>query len=121
LRGSGTEEGAVGAIHSVDSNDLPWTEYAPAADGGGPSPIRVKALSGGRGDVPSMQYLEYAPGHADPVHRHATGEVFVVTDGELWLDDVRHGPGAVAYVPADTDYAVRAGGDGVRYFRIVVA
>jgi quercetin dioxygenase-like cupin family protein len=67
-----------------------------------------------------MQYLEYAAGHTDPVHRHDTGEVFVVTEGELWLDDTCNGPGAVVYVPADTDYAVRAGADGVRYFRIVV-
>jgi quercetin dioxygenase-like cupin family protein len=68
-----------------------------------------------------MQFVEYAPGHSDHVHRHDEGEVFLVTEGELWLDDeTRHGPGSVMYIPPDTDYAVRAGAEGARYYRIVV-
>jgi quercetin dioxygenase-like cupin family protein len=53
------------------------------------------------------------------VHRHDTGEVFVVIEGEIWLDEARNGPGSVVYIAPDTDYAVRAGDEGARYFRIV--
>ena len=67
-----------------------------------------------------MQYVEYAPGHADSVHRHDTGEVFVVTQGSFELGDTVSGAGAVVYVPRDTDYALVAGPEGVRFFRIVV-
>jgi quercetin dioxygenase-like cupin family protein len=67
-----------------------------------------------------MQYIEYGPGQADSVHRHDTGEVFIVTEGELWIDDTRLGPGGLIFIPADTDYAVRAGDEVTRYFRVVV-
>jgi len=107
-------------IFSADEHDLEWATYegADAADAG-MAAIRFKALSYGRRDVPSMTYIEYAPGCTDPVHKHDTGEVFVVIEGEIWLDDARNGPGSVVYIAPDTDYAVRAGDEGARYFRIV--
>ena len=109
-------------IFSVDEHDLEWSTYdgADAADAG-MAAIRYKALSYGNRGVPSMTYIEYAPGCTDPVHRHDTGEVFVVIEGEIWLDDARNGPGSVVYIAPDTDYAVRAGDEGARYFRIVTA
>ena len=109
-------------IFCRDEHDLPWSTYesADAADAG-MTAIRYKALSYGRRDVPSMTYIEYAPGCTDPVHKHDTGEVFVVIEGEIWLDDARNGPGSVVYIAPDTDYAVRAGDEGARYFRIVTA
>ena len=91
--------------------------YVPGDD----DAIRVKALTYGAGDkVPPIQYVEYAPGHSDEVHRHDTGEVLIVTDGELWLDDAGNGPGSIVFIAADTDYAVRGGDEGVRFFRVVV-
>jgi quercetin dioxygenase-like cupin family protein len=66
-----------------------------------------------------VQYVEYAPGHTDPVHHHSTGEFFIVTEGSLWLEDVETGPGGVVFIPANTDYAVHAGDGGVKYFRVV--
>src|SRR5207253_2887941 len=83
----------------------------------GPAAIRYKALTAGARGVPSVQYLEYGPGQTDPVHQHDVGEFFIVTSGEMWLDDAKAGPGGVVFVPANTEYAVRAGDDGVRYFR----
>jgi quercetin dioxygenase-like cupin family protein len=71
--------------------------------------------------VTRVQFIEYAPGHSDPVHRHDEGEVFIVTEGELWLDGARSGPGSVLCIPRDTDYAVRSGAQGARFFRVVVA
>jgi hypothetical protein len=54
------------------------------------------------------------------VHRHEVDEFFIVTEGSIWLDDVESGVGSVVFIPRDTDYAVRAGESGARYFRVVV-
>jgi quercetin dioxygenase-like cupin family protein len=108
----------VGEIFQINENEVPWAEYAEA--GGERAQIRYKALTLDAAGVPPVQYVEYAPGHTDPVHRHKTGEFLVVTDGELWLDDTANGPGSIVFVPRDTDYAVRGGAEGVRFFRVVV-
>ena len=68
-----------------------------------------------RGDL-----MRVTSGQTDPVHRHDKGEFFIITMGEMWLDGAKTGPGGVAFIPANTDYAVRAGDEGVRYFRVVV-
>ncbi len=107
----------MGTIFTVNQGDLPWSDYR-AADG--TAAIRVKALTKEATEAPSMQYIEYGPGQADSVHQHDTGEVFIVTEGELWIDDSRVGPGGLIFIPADTDYAVRAGDEVTRYFRVVV-
>jgi quercetin dioxygenase-like cupin family protein len=67
-----------------------------------------------------VQYIEYGPGHPDPVHQHATSEFFIVTSGEMWLNDEKTKLGRVVFIPANTNYAIRAGDDGVQYFRVVV-
>jgi quercetin dioxygenase-like cupin family protein len=108
----------MGAIFHVDPDELDWSDYQSDA---GATTIRFKALTAGTADVPPVQYIEYGPGQTDPRHRHHVGEVFIVARGELWLDGVRTGPGGVVFVPPDTDYAVQAGDEGVRYFRVVTA
>ena len=110
----------MGAIFRVDENDLPWAGYKDSDSADGPVQIRYKALTLNTAGVPPVQYVEYARGHADAVHSHKTGEVLVVTDGELWLDDAKSGPGSVVFIPADTEYSVRGGDEGVRFFRIVI-
>ena len=47
----------------------------------------------------------------------------MVTDGELAIDgmDGTSGPGGIVFIRRDTEYAVRAGPQGARYFRIVVS
>jgi quercetin dioxygenase-like cupin family protein len=102
-------------IFRINEADLPWFDYQPG--------IRVKGLSHGRAGVPSMQYVEYGPDHTDPVHSHDTDEVFVVMAGALWIEGLADGSsaGSVVFIPRDTQYAVRAGPEGVRYFRIVVS
>jgi quercetin dioxygenase-like cupin family protein len=100
------------AIFRINEQDVPWFEYDAA--------IRVKALTRNVPGVPPVQFVEYAPGHTDPVHRHDTDEFFIVTEGELFLDDALNGPGSVVFIPRHTEYAVRAGDEGVRYFRVVV-
>ena len=107
----------MGAIFIVNEGDLAWSDYASDT---GPADIRYKALTAGTRGVPPVQYIEYGPGQTDPVHRHDEDEFFIVTTGEMWLDDARTGPGGIVFIPADTDYAVRAGDEGVRYFRVVV-
>lgn len=104
-------------IVQVDGPAIPWAEYQLPGDL--PSEIRVKRLLPGEPETPAVQYVEYGPGQTDPVHHHSTGELFLVTEGELWLDETCTGPGGVIYIPADTDYAVRAGDAGARYFRVV--
>ena len=106
----------MSAIFHVNEDEVEWSTYA---NDGGPTPIRFKALTYGAKGVPSMQYIEYAPGHADSVHQHDVGEFFIVMSGELWLDEEKAGPGGVFFIPANTDYAVRAGAEGARYFRVV--
>jgi quercetin dioxygenase-like cupin family protein len=110
----------VGEIFRVDENDLPWAEYEEAGGSNGRAHVRVKALTLDEPDVPPVQFVEYAPGHTDPVHSHKTDEFFIVTDGELWLDGALSGPGSIVFIPRNTEYSVRGGDRGVRYFRIVV-
>ncbi|HEY1740572.1 MAG TPA: cupin domain-containing protein [Acidimicrobiia bacterium] len=94
---------------------MSWFDYEPG--------IRVKALTRGHAGVAATQYVDYGPGHADPVHSHDTDEVFVVVDGEIAIEgmDGATGPGGIVFIPRDTEYAVRAGPGGARYFRIVVS
>src|SRR5256714_5562166 len=110
----------MGVIFRVDEHDVPWFEYKEAIGADGTPQVRVKALTRHEPDVPPVQYVEYAPGHTDPLHSHETGEFFIVTEGELWLDDVANGAGSIVFIPRNTEYAVRAGAAGVRYFRVVV-
>ena len=104
----------MGEIFRINEGDVPWAEF-------GDEPIRFKALTYQQPGVPSTQYIEYAPGHADPVHKHHTDEVMVVVAGELWLagEETGNGPGSIVFVPKDTEYSVRGGDEGVRFFRIV--
>ena len=107
-------------IFQVDEHDIPWSDYGDVAENQTRASIRFKALTFPRNDVPSMQYVDYAPGHEDPVHSHDTGEVMIIIAGSLQLGETTSGPGSAVFVPRDTKYAIRAGDDGVRYFRIVV-
>src|SRR5215813_10342686 len=106
----------MGEIFHVNESDLEWSQYAGSAE---PADIRFKALTYGATGVPSMQYIEYGPGQTDPVHQHDVGAFFIVTEGEMWIDDANALPGGVFFIPANTDYAVRAGDEGVRYYRVV--
>ena len=108
----------MGRFFQVNEGDVPWFEYHEPGDE--QVHIRVKALTRKHPDVPPVQYVEYAPGHADPVHSHDTGEFFVVTDGELWLDDTPSRAGSIVFIPRDVEYSVRSGDEGVRFFRVVV-
>jgi quercetin dioxygenase-like cupin family protein len=110
----------VSAIFRINANDLPWVEYRESADDEGKAQIRVKALTTATPNVPPVQFVEYAPGHTDPVHRHKTDEFFIVTEGSLWLEDTENSVGSVVFIPRGTDYAVRAGDAGARYFRVVI-
>jgi quercetin dioxygenase-like cupin family protein len=102
----------MGPIFHIDPDELPWAGYENGD-------IRFKALTAGTRGAPPVQLIEYGPGQTDPVHRHDIGELFLVSTGEIWLDEVRVGPGAIVFVPPGTDYAVRAGPEGSRYYRIV--
>jgi quercetin dioxygenase-like cupin family protein len=105
-------------IFCVDEHDLPWVDYQ--RDPGGGDGIRVKALTVGVDAITAVQYIEYPADHADPVHRHDEGEVFVVTEGELWLSDARYASGSILCIPPGVDYSVRSGPHGARYFRVVI-
>jgi len=104
----------VASIVRVDEAELPWSDYEPGQ-------IRVKLISGRDGPAPPMQYVEYAPGHADHVHSHTEGEVFVVMAGTVIVGDTVSGPGTVVYVPRGVEYALRGGDTGARFLRIVVS
>jgi quercetin dioxygenase-like cupin family protein len=110
----------MGAIFHVDEKDISWAEFRDGPDAQTSPAIRFKSLNARRTDVPPMQYVEYPPGYEDPVHRHETGEVLIVTAGEFHLDGITSAAGAAVYVPRDTDYSLRSGDEGVRFFRIVV-
>jgi quercetin dioxygenase-like cupin family protein len=103
---------------AINEGDLPWSDYVDR--GGAPSAVRYKALTSDAPDVPPVQYIEYGPGHTDSVHSHPVGEFFIVTDGELWLHDAPTRPGGILYISPHTDYSVRAGPEGARYFRVVI-
>jgi hypothetical protein len=107
----------VAEIFCIDHHDMPWSDYHVEASD---SSVRVKPLTVGVETSTHVQYVEYPPDHADPVHRHREGEVFVVTDGELWLDGTAYPSGSILCIPGDVDYAVRSGPEGARYFRVVV-
>jgi quercetin dioxygenase-like cupin family protein len=106
-------------IFHIDEHELPWIDVDddPNAEIG---KIRVKPLTAGVTTATRVQYIEYAPDYLDPMHSHAEGEVFIVDQGELWLDDARNGPGSILCIPRDAPYAVRSGPEGARFFRVVV-
>jgi quercetin dioxygenase-like cupin family protein len=106
------------AIFQINQADMPWSDYESE---GGPAAIRYKALTLDAPGVPPVQYIEYGPGQTDPVHRHDIGEFFIVVSGEMWLGNRKTSPGGVIFIPANTDYAVRASDEGVRYFRFVTS
>jgi quercetin dioxygenase-like cupin family protein len=106
----------MASIVRVDEKELPWADF----DAYAPGQVRYKTISPRGGSAPPMQYVEYAPGHEDGMHSHEEGEVFVITAGEVVLGDTVNGPGSVVYIPRDTEYALRCGEAGVRFFRIVV-
>ena len=110
----------MGPIFQVNEADSAWTEFPDAGVTDGRAHVRVKGLTRRAPGVPPVQYVEYAPGHTDPVHRHDTDEFFIVTEGSFWLEGSENGPGSVVFVPRDTDYALRAGDAGARYFRVVI-
>ena len=110
----------MSAIFQVNEKDLPWVDYRESAGDDGDVRIRVKALTTDAANVPPVQFVEYAAGHTDPVHSHKTDEFFIVTEGSLWLDGTENGEGSVVFIPRGTDYAVRAGDKGARYFRVVI-
>ena len=105
----------MGSIVRVHERDLPWAEY----DGTPPGRVRYKTINPRGGEAPPVQYVEYAPGHADGVHSHDEGEVFFITAGEVSVGGEVSGPGSVIYIPAGVEYAMRGGDEGVRFFRIV--
>ena len=107
-------------IFSVDEHDVPWVEYGGDPNGYGKGAIRSKGLTVGVETATRVQFIEYAPNHSDPVHQHDEGEVFIVTDGELWVGEARNGTGSIVCIPRQTDYAVRSGPEGARFFRVVV-
>ena len=110
----------MGPIFQVNEAELGWFDYPAAGTAGGRAEVRVKALTHDAPGVPPVQYVEYSAGHTDPVHRHDEDEFFIVTEGSMSLDGIECGVHGVVFVPRDTDYAVRAGPDGVRYFRVVI-
>jgi quercetin dioxygenase-like cupin family protein len=107
----------MSTIFHADQSDLEWAQYG---GGDGAGKIRFKALTEGVDTATRVQYIEYAPSHSDPVHQHDEGEVFVVAEGELWVNDTRNGPGSIICIPRHTEYAVRSGAEGARFFRVVV-
>ena len=111
----------MSGIFRINEKDIPWAEFKEVGNDQGHTAIRYKALTyKAAGPVPPVQYVEYAPGHADPTHSHPAGEVLIVTDGELWLEGVGSGSGSIVFIPGDTEYSVRGGDEGVRFFRVVV-
>jgi quercetin dioxygenase-like cupin family protein len=98
-------------IVAVNEGDLPWSSYS--AD------IRYKALTSGTDGVYGVGFIEYAAGHSDSMHSHKVDELFIVTAGEMWLGDARYGAGSIVFIPKHEEYAIRAGDEGVRYFRVV--
>ena len=107
----------MAAIVRVDEHDLPWSDYTGSPVG----QVRFKAITPRGSGAPPVQYVEYAPGHHDGVHSHEEDEVFFITAGEVRVGDTVNGPGSVVYIPRATEYAMLAGADGVRFFRIVTS
>lgn len=103
-------------IVQVDGSGLEWRRYERT---GSDPDIRYKRLTPEGSDAPPVQYVSYGPEETDPIHRHDVAELFLVTEGELWLDGRRSGPGGMIYIAPDTDYSIRAGTDGAVYFRVV--
>ena len=48
-------------------------------------------------------------------HAHASDEIMVVVDGEMWFGAQRCGPGTSVYIPGNTLYGFRAGPNGARF------
>jgi hypothetical protein len=104
-------------IFHINQSDLAWSAYTTET---GPAAIRYKALTLGAAGVPSVQYIEYGPGQTDPVHSHEVGVFFIVAKGDMWVNNDPVAAGGLVFIPAKADYQVRAGDNGVEYYRVVV-
>lgn len=54
----------------VDQHDVPWVDTGRADDG---VAIRVKPLTQGVDTATRVQFIEYPPGHVDPLRRGGGG------------------------------------------------
>ena len=94
-----------------------------SADDDGNVRIRVKVALGRSMQETGrlVQFVEYAPGHTDPVHTRPD-EFFIVTEGSLWLR--RHqenGAGSIVFIPRNPTMPKGCAGDeGARHFRAVI-
>ena len=102
----------MSAIFQNSADDVEWGTYK---DSG----IRYKGLTTGKDGVPGVGYIEYPAGYSDSVHSHNVDELMLIVAGELAVDGASQGPGGVIFVPANTDYALKAGPAGATYFRVV--
>ncbi len=55
------------------------------------------------------------PNYIAAPHAHASDEIMVVVDGEMWFGAQRCGPGTSVSIPGNTLYGFKAGPNGARF------
>jgi mannose-6-phosphate isomerase-like protein (cupin superfamily) len=115
----------VGQIVYIDSADDEWqrslSNSQQTADGAYPTykKLRYKSLDTGVPGVPTVQLVEYEPGHEEPAHSHAGSEMLFVLDGEAAIGDRVVQAGTLVYIEGGTTYGpIKGGPDGMRFVRV---
>ena len=59
--------------------------------------------------------VRLGPNYIAAPHAHASDEIMVVVDGEMWFGAQRCGPGTSVSIPGNTLYGFKAGPNGARF------
>jgi quercetin dioxygenase-like cupin family protein len=62
-----------------------------------------------------MFEVRLEPSYIAAPHAHASDEIIVVVDGEIWFGAQRCGPGTSVCIPGNTLYGFKAGPNGARF------
>ena len=108
------------SITVIDLSEREWQDVPATWAGKVPSgepDVRFKSFTIGSAAVPGGQLIEFEPGHVEAEHSHDEGELFYVLAGDLSIQDLAVGPGALVYVAGGTKYSNRTQG-GCSFLRL---
>jgi quercetin dioxygenase-like cupin family protein len=105
----------------VRDAEVDWREVSadwPGRAGPGEPKVVFKVLMDRAPGLPNMQRARFEPHHFEPPHTHDEDEVIHLLKGALAFGDQAIGAGDSLFVPKNTRYSLRAGGDGAEFVRV---
>lgn len=111
-------------LRIVRDAELDWREVSddwPGKAKPGEPQVAYKILMDREPGQPNLQRVRFEPSHFEPPHSHDEDEIILLVQGALTLGDQRILQGDSLFVPKNTRYSLRAGGDGAEFVRVGLA